>query len=347
MLAGTPFEHMLCVVVLPYSNWTWATPCLSESLCAIKHGVQEALFRLGRLPEWHQTDNSTAATHHVRGEKRKFNDDYINLMNHFSLKPRTIGIGKSHQNGDVEAINGSLKRRLKQHLLIRGSRDFESVETYETWLHGILESSNAMREKRLGEELEVMKALTVKRLPVWTEEHIRVTTWSTIRIKHNTYSVPARLIGEKVRVRLYDGHVEVYFGGVFQLAAERLRGRNGHSINYRHIIWWLVRKPGAFPRYRYREELFPTLTFRRAYDALCDHRRGRTTDIDYLRLLHLAASTLESDVEAAIECLLEEGKVPVFDQVKTLVRLDEPGIPKLSDITPDLRSFDQLLEVAL
>ncbi|MCC6646473.1 MAG: hypothetical protein IT374_12990, partial [Polyangiaceae bacterium] len=42
---------MLCVFVLPFSNWRWATVCLSESMAALRRGVQRALFQLGRVPE--------------------------------------------------------------------------------------------------------------------------------------------------------------------------------------------------------------------------------------------------------------------------------------------------------
>lgn len=121
-IAGEPFEHLLCHSVLPYSNWQSVAVCRSESMLALRCGVQQAVFRLGRVPEWHQTDNSTAATHDLRTGGRGFNAEYLDLMAHLGMKPRTIGIGQSHQNGDVEASNGALKRRLEQYLLLRGSR---------------------------------------------------------------------------------------------------------------------------------------------------------------------------------------------------------------------------------
>ena len=157
---GEAFGHMLCHVVLPYSNWEWATVCHSESMAALRRGVQEALFRLGRVPEYHQTDNSTAATHELGGDsgERGFNEEYLALMRHLEMKPRTIQVGEKHQNGDVESLNGALKRRLRQHLLLRGSADFESVEQYERWLWEALEKANVMRAKRVGEELEAMAA---------------------------------------------------------------------------------------------------------------------------------------------------------------------------------------------
>jgi transposase InsO family protein len=120
-------------------------------MAAIRRGVQAALFELGRVPEWHQTDNSTAATHDLPDGKRGFNEEYRAFVEHFKMKPRTIEVGASNQNGDVEALNGALKRRLKQHLLIRGSRDFESVEAYEAWLQRIVTSANALRQTRVRE----------------------------------------------------------------------------------------------------------------------------------------------------------------------------------------------------
>ncbi len=348
-LAGVPFPHMLCHVVLPYSNWSWATVCRSESMAALKCGVQEALFRLGRRPEWHQTDNSTAATHDVPGGKRGFNKAYEDFISHLGMKPRTIGVGKKEQNGDIEAANGALKRRLEQHLLLRGSRDFPSLEAYQAWLSQVLVKANGLRETKLQEELAVMEPLTASRVPAFTTERVRVTTWSTIRVKKNTYSVPSRLIGEEVVVRVYEDRIEVRYRGVLQLTTERLLGRNGHRVDYRHIIWSLVRKPGAFARYRYREELFPTLAFRRTYDALTEALSPRKADIAYLRVLLLAASTMESEVEAALDCLLEAGQAPLPEEVKALVCPRTPEVPELKAYVPDLTSYDALIgqEVAL
>jgi hypothetical protein len=127
-ILGVAFAHMLCHFVLPFSNWQWATVCASESMAAIKRGVQSALFRLGRRPQWHQTDNSTAATHELATGKRGFNEDYAALITHLGMRPRTTEVGEKEQNGDVEAADGALKRRLEQALLLRGHREFEGVE---------------------------------------------------------------------------------------------------------------------------------------------------------------------------------------------------------------------------
>lgn len=343
-IGGEAFAHMLCHPVLPYSNWEWATVCYSESLLALRSGVQAALFRLGRVPEFHQTDNSTAATHTLSSGKRDFNVDYESTMRHLGMKPRTIAVGKSNQNGDVEALNGALKRRLKQHLLLRGSRDFASVAEYEAWLQEILILANKLRQTKLRDELAVMKALSVKRLPEFNIEKPRVTSWSTIRVLRNTYSVPSRLIREEVEVRVYDDRLEVFFAGQPQEVFERLRGNGGHRIDYRHVIWSLVRKPGAFARYKYRSDLFPSLTFRRCYDALRASVVESQADINYLRILHLAASTMECEVETAILMLLDDPQLPTADAVKALVSPESPAVPEIDVPAVDLATYDELLE---
>jgi hypothetical protein len=247
----------------------------------------------------------------------------------------------------VEALNGAFKRRVVQHLLVRGHRDFEKVESYERWLQEVAQKANGLRAPKVAEEFSAMRPLAVDRLLEYSEITVPVTSWSTIRVQHNTYSVPSRLIGEQVRVRLYDDRLEVSYGEQHQLTVERLIGRHGHRINYRHVIWSLVRKPWAFAQYRYREELFPSLVFRRAYDALATKHAGRAADLEYLRILHLAASTLESEVEAALGLLLAEGAVCSADQVKGLVVPAKPVVPELAEPTVDLSSYDALLtEVA-
>jgi hypothetical protein len=205
---------MLCVFVLPYSNWQWATVCFSESMAALRRGVQAALFQLGRVPQRHQTDCSTAATHRIpegqvaqlEGRKRPFNKDYLVLMGHYRMQPRTTAVGAKEQNGDVEASNGALKRRLKQALLVRGSSDFETPAAWEAFVHGVLRKANQARGSRVREELSVMRPLDVKKLPEFIEEEARVSDWSTIRIKKRSYSVPSRLIGEWLRVHVRGSH---------------------------------------------------------------------------------------------------------------------------------------------
>jgi hypothetical protein len=344
-IGGEPFPHMLCHPVLPYSNWEWLTVCHSESMLAIRHGVQSALFRLGKVPEYLQTDHSTAATHKLGAGKWGFNQEYQDLVDHLGMKARTTEVGEKEQNGDVEAANGVLKRRLLQHLLMRQSRDFATVDAYETWLWEVLEKANRLRTKRLCEDLDAMKPLVVERLAEYTEEDAPVSTWSTINVKRNVYSVPSRLVGRTIRVRVYEDRLEIFFKGERQFAVGRLLGRGGHRIEYRHVIGSLVRKPGAFERYKYRDDFFPTAAFRAAYDALCESpHEGIWADVEYLRILYLAATTMESEVEVALGLLLDALTVPTADRVKALVVAKGPEGPvDMPALLVDLTCYDALL----
>ena len=341
-ILGEPYEHMLCVTALPYSLWQWATPCRSESMAALREGVQNAFFRLGRVTRVHQTDNSTAATHDLSTGKRAFNEEYMALMRHLSLKPRTTEVGAKEQNGSIEATNGALKRALEQHLLLRGSRNFESRETYVAWLEEVLETRNASRGKRLEEELAAMRPLGVRRLPAYSIVDVRVGSGSTIRVKSNTYSVPARLIGEKVRVRVFDDRLEIYLGGELQAKRERVLGKGAFYVAWRDVIGWLVRKPGAFRRYRYRDALFPTAVFRRAYEQLDDAMSTWAADMNYLQVLQLARDVGAHDVERVLRDLESAGELARFERVLALAEHERPACPDVHVGEVELGSYDGL-----
>jgi hypothetical protein len=182
------------------------------------------------------------------------------------------------------------------------------------------------------------------RLPAYTKYTATVRQWSTIHFAHRVYSVPSRLIGCEVEIRQHPDVIEIFYRDRQKPTATmpRIRGDRYHQIDYRHVIWSLVRKPGAFARYRFREELFPSLVFRRAYDALVD-ARGERADVEYVRILHLAASTMQADVELALETLLARGDRPDFITVKALAAPETPSVPHVHIPPPDLGVYDRLL----
>jgi hypothetical protein len=193
-----------------------------------------------------------------------------------------------------------------------------------------------------------MAPLEAAPFPEYEEVDATVTDWSTVRVKHNAYSVPSRLRGEKVRVRVFEDRVMVYHRGFLQLETPRLMGDHGCRIDYRHVIWSLVQKPGAFARFRYRQEMFPTLTFRLAFDALAQELEGWKADREYLQILHLAAQTLESEVEGVLKTFLNARNLPRFEAVQVLVEgPKEPAeTPAVQPLEPTLDAYDLLLGVS-
>lgn len=343
-IVGKTFDHMICHSVLPYSNWEWATVCFTESLMALRGGVQEALFRLGRTPEYIQTDSLSAATHSLGAGERDFNTSYCDFLKHYGIKPRRIAIGKCNQNGDVESSNNALKRRLEQHLLLRGNRDFQSREEYELFVQSVVYKANEARTTKATEEIEIMKEISVSKLHEYREQTVRVSRESTVSIMQNCYSVPSRLCGERLKACIYDDRIELYLGGSHQLTLERIFGKQKHRISYRHVVFSLVKKPGAFARYRYREELFPGIEFRRTYEVLHKHSNNDyKADLEYLRILKRAAEVNEEAVRGALQGLLADGIVPDADTIDALVTPARATVPSMKPYTPKLSEYDTIL----
>lgn len=344
-IAKQPFEHLLYHFVLPYSNWETGTPCFSESLEALSLGFQNALWELGGVPEAHQSDRLTAAVHKL-DHPEEFTQRYAALLRHYGLKGRKTQPDSPHENGDIEQRHYRFKQAVDQALMLRGSRDFETRKDYEAFLREVFRQLNAGRKARFQEELKTFRRLPRRRFPAWKREDVRVSGGSTIRAGRNTYSVDSRLIGEKVRVRLYCEHLEVWYAQKCVEKIPRLRGEGKHHIQYRHIIDWLVRKPGAFENYRYREDLFPSIHFRMFYDGLKKQHTVQKAAKEYLKILELAATEGESLVEQALESLLELGWLISFLAVQIVVenwKAAPAPAAQLRIETVDLRSYDELL----
>ncbi|HEY1794046.1 MAG TPA: IS21 family transposase [Opitutaceae bacterium] len=347
-IAGDAHPHLLCHSVLPYSNWEWAIPCLSESVLSLKGGLQSALWELRGVPRFSQTDQSSIATHQLkRGEGRRgFNAEYAALCKHLDMEPRTIAVASPNQNGDVEAAQGVIKRRIKNQLILRRSRDFASVPAYAVFLARVCRGANALREPKVAEERATLRPLPATRFPETHETTVRVSSYSTARVRACAYSVPARLIGAFVQAHLSEDTVRFVYRGDEIASYPRSIGKVPR-IDYRHIIASLVRKPGAFARYIYREELFPRPVFRQAYDRLSAAEERRASE-RYLRLLQLASDFGEDRVADHLGALLRAGELPLADALEVQLRDPAPAAPMaLTVFTPELGSYDALItEVA-
>ena len=348
-IGGQSFPHLLYHFVLTYSNWEDVSLCYSESFESLSDGLQNALWALGGAPLDHRTDRMSLAVNNASDE-REFTTRYEALLRHYKMTGQKIQAGKANENGDVEQRHYRLKRAVDQSLLLRDGRDFQSVDEYKNFLRSLVEQLNSGRRERLRIEMPYLRELPAGRLESMKRERVKVDSGSLIWVDRNAYSVHSRLIGEKVEARLGAEIVEVWYAGRKVEELPRLRGRGKHRVDYRHIIDWLVRKPGAFENYRYREELFPTSRFRMAWDALREMTPLRANK-RYLEILELAAKEGEARVDHALRCLLEngepgEGELNV-ESVRALLLAGEVQLPATSiDIAEvSLASFDELLSV--
>lgn len=346
-IVGRLLCHLLFVLRLSFSKWTWCDVAFGETYEALVAGVQGAVWELGGVPYVLRSDNLSAATHELkRSGGRALTQRFRAVLEHYGMESTRIRVGESHENGIAEKANDMVKSAIAQALILRGSKDFPTLEAYVAFVREVVERShNRHVTERLAEERRFLKSLPTSRVPSYTVHRPRVRRWSTIRVAGRTYSVPSRLIDHELEVRLHPDLLEVRYNGRVVETIPRLRGDRDHRIDYRHVIWSLVRKPGAFARYRFREELFPSATFRRAYDALRRYR-GLRADVEYVRVLHLAASTMESGVEVALETLLDRAEPFDYATVREIVTPERPSVPVIGIGAPDLSSYDRLIAEA-
>ena len=320
---GRAFPHLIYHFVLTYSNWETGTICYSETFESLSEGLQNALWELGGVPLEHRTDRLSAAVNNLV-DTREFTRAYEGLLRHYRINGQKAQAGQANENGDVEQRHYRFKNAVDQALMLRGSRDFSSVAAYQVFLQKLFKHLNAGRHDRFLDEASRLQPLPEHRLDTVRRERVRVSPGSLVTVHRNTYSVHSRLIGELVEARVLPDTVEIWYGDRKLEELPRLRGRRKHRVDYRHIIDWLVRKPGAFEHYRYREDLFPTSCFRLAHDALREEHGPKRGAKEYLQILALAAKRGESTVEDVVRILLGRRDPLNADAVAHLTELGAP-----------------------
>jgi transposase len=345
-IRGELFDHLLYHFVLTYSDWETGTICFSESFESLSGGYQNAVWELGGVTKKHRTDRMSAAVN-KECHPDKFTQRYKSLLRHYKVEPERTNPARPNENGDIEQRHYRLKKAISQALMLRGSRDFETRQDYEEFLRKIFNQLNTGRQKRLEEELAVLHGIPARKLDDCKPATVRVSPSSTIHVQHNTYSVHSRLIGEQVLVKIYVDYLEAWYAQRKVEHIPRLRGDGKYRIDYRHIIDWLVRKPGAFENYRYKSEMFPSSYFRIAYDYLKRENPLRANK-EYVGILYMAAKEGESLTESAIRYLLSHEQPLSKENVKqTLAKNSQ--IPAITDIAIDdisLKSYGYLSEGA-
>jgi hypothetical protein len=262
-IAGVPLDHRLYHFRLAFSGWEHAHVVLGgESFVALAEGLQNALWALGRAPLHHRSDSLSAAFRNLDADTRQDQTRrYEALCAHYRMQPTRNNRGLAHENGSIESPHGHLKRAIEDALLLRGSRDFDTLEAYRGFVDELVGRRNARNRKRLDLERPALQALPARRTTDYEERIVTVTSTSGFTLKKVFYSVPSRLIGHRLRVRLYDDRLECFLGATPLLTLRRGQpqssGKHGHVVDYRHVIHALRRKPMALLNLVYREQLFP------------------------------------------------------------------------------------------
>lgn len=348
-IAGEPLSHRLFHFRLAYSGWEHAAVVLGgESFTALAQGLQDALWRLGGVPMEHRTDSLSAAFRNLDADARAdATRRYAALCAHYGMTATRNNRGEAHENGTVESANRHLKRRLDQAMRRRGSRDFCSLEDYRAFVAKVIDRHNRRKNQRVAEEQPFLRPLPASRTADFTELTVPVTRNSTVSIDKVLYTVPARLIGQRLRVHLYDGRIELYLGSTHVDTRERLRSQGkarAHAVNYRHVIGALRRKPQALRGLAYRDALFPRPAYARTWAALERALPSKAACKAMVALLDLAAyGGCEATLAARLDSILDDGDLP---DIEALIAEFRPALQTIEDVRilpPDITGYDRLV----
>ena len=345
-IQGEPFKHLLYQFRLAYSGWRSVTLVQGgESYAALACGLQRALQQAGGSPIEHRTDSLSAARNN---KQNVWTDAYSELCMHYQMLPTRNNLGQSHENGVVECANGSLKRRLSQQLKLRGHHDFDSIEAYQAFIDKVVEKLNRRSLTRFTEERQALQPLPEFQAADYQTLNLKVTRSSTIEVRRVLYTVPSRLTGERVQVRLYHDKLVLHVGQHEALTLLRIYPKPGEgrarSVNYKHVIRSLASKPQAFRYSQLREDLLPDDNYRQLWhyaDQQLEAREACKWIVTVLRLAY------EYDDEQALGMdLLASAKAGQFASITELqARYLTSSQPALKPTSPqhELVSYDELL----
>lgn len=352
-IQGRLFTHLLYHFRLPFSGWCSVKVVHGgESYTALAEGLQDALWRLGGVPHEHRSDSLSAAYRNLNKDAAEdVTKRYQQFCHHYGMQPTRNNRGKGHENGAIESPHGHLKKRIHQSLLLRDSCDFATVETYEEFLAEIVRDINSRKHDKIDEERQHLQPLPLQRTADYTEKVVAVSTSSTINVKRVLYTVPSRLIGERLRVHIYDNRLDVYLGSTLTVALPRAfvsdNKHRARQVDYRHVILSLERKPQAFRYSQLRDDLLPDETYKAVWawlDREMEARKACKTMVGILALAHRA--DCEKLLGEHLQIMMFRQSLPSLHELRRRFEPREQIVPAIYVNQPLVASYDALLFVS-
>lgn len=352
-VGGQPLAHMLYHFRLPWSGFEHAHVILGgESFVALAEGLQNALWSAGGAPHQHRSDSLSAAFRNLDADaKADLTTRYDALCAHYRMVPTRNNRGEAHENGAIESAHGHLKAAIRDALLMRGTTDFPDLVGYRAFVDEIGGRRNAAHSKRITAERAYLQTLPANRTADFEEVIVTVSSTGGFTLRKVFYTVPSRLIGHRLRVRLYDDRLEIFMGGTALMTLSRGRahpdGRHDQVVNYRHVIHALRKKPMALLNLVYRDKLFPRPAYRRAFEALSaqlPEKLACKITVEFLALAHDRGC--ERELAEQLDRVLDQGVLPDPVALRRLFGPDPADLPTVSVLPVALDSYDALVAPA-
>lgn len=267
------------------------------------------------------------------------------------MVPTRNNRGEAHENGAIESAHGHLKAAIRDALLMRGTTDFPDLVGYRAFVDEIGGRRNAAHSKRITAERAYLQTLPANRTADFEEVIVTVSSTGGFTLRKVFYTVPSRLIGHRLRVRLYDDRLEIFMGGTALMTLSRGRahpdGRHDQVVNYRHVIHALRKKPMALLNLVYRDKLFPRPAYRRAFEALSaqlPEKLACKITVEFLALAHDRGC--ERELAEQLDRVLDQGVLPDPVALRRLFGPDPTDLPTVSVLPVALDSYDALVAPA-
>ena len=350
-VAGVLLDHRLYHFRLACSGFGHAHVVLGgESYVALAEGLQNALWALGGAPLEHRSDSLSAAFRNLDADAcTDLTTRYDALCAHYGMVPSRNNRGVAHENGAIESPHGHLKRAVADALLMRGSSDFADLPAYRGFIDEIVSRKNVRIAKRIEAERVTLQPLPGRRTCDWEETVVTVTSSSGFTLRKVFYTVPSRLIGHRLRVRLHDDRLDLFIGGTPLMTLQRGRadakGKHGHVVDYHHVIHALRRKPMALLRLVYRAQLFPREAYARTFDRLLEQLPERPACrlmVDLLALAHDRGC--EAELAVVLAGCLADNQLPDMAALRTRFAPDPASLPDVVVELIPLSAYQALLE---
>lgn len=349
-IAGAALDHRLYRFRLAYSGFEHAHVVLGgESFIALAEGLQNALWSLGGAPREHRSDSLSAAFRNLDKDARAdLTRRYEDLVAHYGMTATRNNAGIAHENGSIEGSHGHLKRAIHDALLMRGSSDFDDLAAYRRFVDEIVGRCNTRNSRRIDLERAELKDLPVRRTSDYEDVTVRVTSSGGFTLRKVFYTVPSRLIGHRLRVRLFDDRLDVFIGGTQLMTLSRGRaspsGKHDQVVNYRHIIHSLRRKPMALLNLVYRDQLFPREAYRRTFDMLVERlpeQQACRTMVELLAMAHERGC--ESELADQLDASLQVRRLPDMAALRERFAPDPSRLPTVVVHLATLDAYEGLI----
>jgi transposase InsO family protein len=350
-IAGVALDHRLYHFRLACSGFAHVHVILGgESYVALAEGLQNALWALGGAPREHRSDSLSAAFRNLdKAAREDLTLRYDALCAHYGMEPTRNNRGVAHENGSIESPHGHLKKVVRDALLMRGTADFDDLGSYRQFIDELISRGNARHARRIEAERPSLQALPRRRTCDYEETIVTVTSSGGFTLRKVFYTVPSRLIGHRLRVRLYDDRLDLFIGGTPLMSMPRGRadakGKHGHVVDYRHVIHALRRKPMALLGLVYRDQLFPRDAYRRTFDRLLERMPERPACklmVDLLALAHDRGC--EADLAAILTVGLDAGTLPDMAILRARFAPDPAALPQVVVHLTPLVAYEALLD---